>query len=145
MREFKFNLKHPQWALKKSGYNLRANGDYTREDGSTGRFHVKKDDYKITLHYDVYIEGKHTVFDMPMTLRKEERRIRRHDSSPIKVTVVCQMGKPVKYKPTKPPKEIGKKLRKKMEVTRSKDVAYKLKVARRPLWINFLLSLLKMK
>lgn len=68
----------PGSALQISGYKLRKHeNDYIKEDGQ-GRFHAKivnRNDKAVELHYDVYIDGKHVTFHMPMFLRAERKRI----------------------------------------------------------------------
>ena len=61
--------------LSRAGYKKKKNG-WMREDRGQGRFHaiiLSRD--VADLHFDTYIEGRHVVFDLPITLGRERNRI----------------------------------------------------------------------
>lgn len=74
-------LKHysipPLVILKNAGYKHRKKeNDFIREIHS-GRFHIKYSDIfgQMLMHFDLYIENRHVVFELPITLGKEKGRI----------------------------------------------------------------------
>ena len=64
-------------ALINAGYTHRPDtDDYIRND-HWGRFHAKIiKQQTVDIHYDLTIDGKHSVFDMPYRLHKEVGRIK---------------------------------------------------------------------
>ena len=80
MREFKLKLKRPNETLKDAGY-VKVKDYYENRIANQGRFHCTMNQYNIiTCHYDVFIEGRHVVFHMPLTLKAESKRIRKIDA-----------------------------------------------------------------
>lgn len=59
----------------KSGYKFLKKFNWVREV-EEGRFHIIQESKNSSrLHFDLIIDGKHSVFDMPFTLKKELKRI----------------------------------------------------------------------
>lgn len=75
--------------LARAGYKKQKNG-WMKEDRGQGRFHANILSRDVAdLHFDTYIEGRHVVFDLPITLSRERNRIyrisrpyRKYDLSP---------------------------------------------------------------
>ena len=66
---------HKSIIFKRSGYKKLRDRNWVR-DVEDGRFHIVEEDKGInTLHFDLIIDGKHSVFNMPFTLSKEVKRI----------------------------------------------------------------------
>jgi hypothetical protein len=74
MREIKLYQKHLDKIFPKIGYIKHKNG-FVMDIKNQGRFHAQQICNEWFLHFDVLVEGKHSVFDMPITLRKERNRI----------------------------------------------------------------------
>jgi hypothetical protein len=65
-------------ALRIAGYIERPKAkDFIRPIGKDGsRWHAKRLSYKtIDVHYDLNVDGKHVVFDMPLAANAERKRI----------------------------------------------------------------------
>jgi hypothetical protein len=84
MREIKLRQKHLENIFPKIGYKAHKNG-FVMDVENQGRFHATKICHEWFLHFDVLIGGKHSVFDMPITLRKERNRISSLYSKKIKL------------------------------------------------------------
>lgn len=70
-------------ALKRAGYvkhpDAKKKGEWIIEEHPIGRWHAKiLADNVATIHYDLYIDGKHvSCFSLPIKHGEERKRIRR--------------------------------------------------------------------
>ncbi len=83
LHNYNIGSKH---ALHKVGYRRRKDkGDWIRANGTEGRFHAHIIEPRvIDLHYDLFIDNKHVVFPMPITMHTELNRFLRRINWAIK-------------------------------------------------------------
>lgn len=69
----------PKTAMRIVGYIERPNAkDFIRPVGGGSRWHAKRANAKtLDIHYDLAIDGKHSVFEMPIAANGERYRILR--------------------------------------------------------------------
>ena len=86
--------------FSKSGYKNLKKFNWVREV-EEGRFHIIQESKNSSrLHFDLIIDSKHSVFDMPFTLNRELKRILKENYHFLK------QNKEIPFKWVKPKKKI---------------------------------------
>jgi len=75
--EIRIGIEHNAgWALKQLGYIHRRHPNDFVKDDANGRFHAKIQGNKVSIHYDVDVDGKHVAsIPLPVHMRKELARV----------------------------------------------------------------------
>jgi hypothetical protein len=65
----------PFTLLRENGYEYRKDTNDFIRDTNGGRWHAKIHHNRIEFHYDLIVNGKHEVFDLPILCSEERKSI----------------------------------------------------------------------